>query len=575
MIASRQPSAARAVPLKAWLGFAAGAALLLAAWMVPGHIRAVAPALLERAGAGTPTLSALGEARLELAQPGPAALLLAGARASEADAESAVKTEKTESTRLAEELAAFAQRERALMPWGGEDPFLLPLTQQPAARAAAEKGESTPVARFFVTAASRAALNGFLANSRSPAVRDTLALRELENTGRFVPAGRAGGQTFEAMVLLVALLHQGEHLTPTFARVWRDEARAARASGELGAALEPMFIDLLALARRLDWRQLTAVAGTVDTRATWTELGALARAGDATFDLVLAAALTDGSAERVIKFRLEHPDDADADLRHALAEGQGAVRLLLARGVPVNRQGAPAPGPFVGLALLHPGWALALRFALCAAGAYALLNALDRAMRGGSRAGGVFHVRSGALALVVTGAFILVTEPYLGRAAPVRIDGLTLAMPVLGNLADPDSLRTTTPTFAMDLHSFLAIALFGALQITMYLVCLAKIRSIDALALPALVKLRLMENEENLFDGGLYLGIGGTAAALVFQVLGLVEPNLLAAYSSNLLGITCVAIVKIRHVRPYKTGLILAAQDALAAGELAKPASTR
>jgi hypothetical protein len=48
----------------------------------------------------------------------------------------------------------------------------------------------------------------------------------------------------------------------------------------------------------------------------------------------------------------------------------------------------------------------------------------------------------------------------------------------------------------------------------MYMVCLAKIRSIDAQALPPLVKLRLMENEENLFDGGLYLGIGGTATAL-------------------------------------------------------------
>jgi hypothetical protein len=118
----------------------------------------------------------------------------------------------------------------------------------------------------------------------------------------------------------------------------------------------------------------------------------------------------------------------------------------------------------------------------------------------------------------------------------------------------------------MDLHSLLAIALFGALQIAMYLVCLAKIRDLDAQALPPLVKLRLMENEENLFDGGLYLGIGGTATALVLQVLGLVEPNLLAAYSSNLLGITCVALVKIRHVRPFKTRLILAAQDAITGG---------
>jgi hypothetical protein len=69
-----------------------------------------------------------------------------------------------------------------------------------------------------------------------------------------------------------------------------------------------------------------------------------------------------------------------------------------------------------------------------------------------------------------------------------------------------------------------------------------------------------MENEENLFDSGLYVGIGGTAAALVLQVLKIIDPDLLAAYSSNLFGITCVALVKIRHVRPYKRQLILEGQ---------------
>ena len=85
----------------------------------------------------------------------------------------------------------------------------------------------------------------------------------------------------------------------------------------------------------------------------------------------------------------------------------------------------------------------------------------------------------------------------------------------------------------------------------------------DSPRVTPLVKLRLMENEENLFDGGLYVGIGGTAAALVLQVLGVIEPNLLAAYSSNLFGITCVAIVKIRHVRPYKRQLILDSQTVM------------
>jgi len=43
-------------------------------------------------------------------------------------------------------------------------------------------------------------------------------------------------------------------------------------------------------------------------------------------------------------------------------------------------------------------------------------------------------------------------------------------------------------------------------------------------------------------------------------VLGLIQPNLLAAYSSNLFGIVCVAFVKIRHIRTYKRGLIIQVQ---------------
>ena len=42
---------------------------------------------------------------------------------------------------------------------------------------------------------------------------------------------------------------------------------------------------------------------------------------------------------------------------------------------------------------------------------------------------------------------------------------------------------------------------------------------------------------------GLYIGIAGTATALVLQVLHIIDANLLAAYSSNLFGIVCVALV--------------------------------
>jgi hypothetical protein len=114
----------------------------------------------------------------------------------------------------------------------------------------------------------------------------------------------------------------------------------------------------------------------------------------------------------------------------------------------------------------------------------------------------------------------------------------------------------------MDISTLLTIGFFAALQIGMYLYCLSKIREIERQSVSPLLKLRLMENEENLFDGGLYIGIAGTASALVLQVLGVIQPNLLAAYSSNLFGICCVALIKIRHVRPYKRRLILAGHSA-------------
>ena len=111
-----------------------------------------------------------------------------------------------------------------------------------------------------------------------------------------------------------------------------------------------------------------------------------------------------------------------------------------------------------------------------------------------------------------------------------------------------------------DTSTLLSIALFAALQVAVYFTCLLKIREVARQPVGPLVKLKLMENEENLFDGGLYVGIAGTAAALVLQVLQLIESNLLAAYSSNLFGIMCVALVKIHHVRAFKRQLILEAQ---------------
>jgi hypothetical protein len=549
-----------------WPALVCGVVLAVLAWTVPGHLSSVAPALLVRAGEGTPTLVELGRAHLERGLPGPAALLLDGARLG---SQHAAEASRAEIESFAKELAEFTNREPDLTTWGGADPFLEPLRRTSAG--ATPSSTSRPIVNFLVTASARDSLHGFLSNSRLAAVRETLALRELPRTGRFVPANRPGGQTLEALLLLAALLQQGEHLNPAFAREWREAGRQAASRGELGA-LEPLLIDLLALGRRLDWRQLTQISGTVETISMWNEMGKLARAGGEPFSIALAASLSEQSAEKVLRYRSAHPDTADADLRLALASGQGALHLLLNRGVPVNRQpAAPVPGAVAGLALLYPGTALALKLALFAAGAYLLggggLQALASAKPGtpAATASTSANGRAALIALAATVIFLAATEPFNRTSPAPPAAMLRLAVPVLGNVLDPSSINQVPPTLSINMNTLISIGFFALLQIAMYWICLTKIREIETAELPSLVKLRLMENEENLFDGGLYIGIGGTATALVLQVLGVIEPNLLAAYSSNLFGITCVALVKIRLVRPYKTKLILDAQEALMA----------
>ena len=154
-------------------------------------------------------------------------------------------------------------------------------------------------------------------------------------------------------------------------------------------------------------------------------------------------------------------------------------------------------------------------------------------------------------------------EPFLLRTLGSPEFRLRLKLPVLTNSSLPtDKTETATKTKpSMDLSTILSIVLFAALQVAVYAICLMKIREIEMSTAPAPLKLRLMENEENLFDSGLYVGIAGTASALVLQVLQLIEANLLAAYASNLFGIICVALVKIRHVRAAKRRLIVECQE--------------
>jgi hypothetical protein len=281
--------------------------------------------------------------------------------------------------------------------------------------------------------------------------------------------------------------------------------------------------------------------------------------------LIYSAALFTDSADRVASYLIQYGKAGADDLRVALGDGQGAVRQLLLRQVPINRQAGPALSVAGAVVLAHPQVMLGLKYLGYLAGFFLILRGLDSSAvvpagaERSSRAGAQF--RAALLATLLAGALVAATEPFLLHAAPVSEYQLRLRLPVLvaASATPPPPLPSL---LTMDTSTLISIGVFALLQIVIYRICLSKIREINHQEISPLLKLRLMENEENLFDSGLYVGMIGTAAALVLQVLSVIQPNLLAAYSSNLFGIICVALVKIRHVRSFKRGLILQVQAA-------------
>lgn len=113
-------------------------------------------------------------------------------------------------------------------------------------------------------------------------------------------------------------------------------------------------------------------------------------------------------------------------------------------------------------------------------------------------------------------------------------------------------------SISIDSVTLLILAIFLVLQLGLYVFCLVKLSEIRRQRIPDETKIRLLENEENLFDSGLYLGLGGTVASLILLAVGIVEASLMAAYASTLFGILFVSFFKIFHLRPLKRKLILA-----------------
>lgn len=552
--AMSHPATPATVRSPAWLaGLILGVAALLLAWLLPVNVKSLNPALLREAGRDTPGAASFSRDLLELDRPGPAALALDAARA----------CGDTAAGPLSVVFDNYAQRHRDLMPWGGWDAALEPLL---ANRNAASPAESVPVLRFLALEQSRENLRRYLGVSRLPGVQTLLKTGTLTTTKRFVPASRPGGQPLDAVILLSGYLWQTEHLAPSLQREVRELAEVAVTTGQMGA-LEDFYLDLLTLGKRLNWVQLAELLRTATNTGTVAQFAHLARVAPEHLPVIYTAALLTRSADGVARYLIAYGRPGADNLRLALSFGTGAVQQLVQRQVPVTQRSGPEFELGASFALRHPELALFVKYAAFLAGIFLLLRSIDlRLFFPVEKAlpGAFPRMGSGVLASILTFIFFVFSEPFLLKAAASTDYQIKLVIPVLGQTVAAAAAKTSTTSTTMDIATILSITTFAALQVGMYVICLLKLAEVDRQPLSAATKLELLANEENLFDGGLYVGIAGTATALVLQVLGVIEANLLAAYSSNLFGIICVALVKIRHVRTYKRKLILETRQAAA-----------
>jgi hypothetical protein len=128
----------------------------------------------------------------------------------------------------------------------------------------------------------------------------------------------------------------------------------------------------------------------------------------------------------------------------------------------------------------------------------------------------------------------------------------------------------------MNTEVLITMVLFFVLQALLYVASIVKLAEIHRQSVPARMKLRLLENEEHLFDAGLYLGFLGTIVSLVLVSMGVFkQPSLMAAYSSTSFGILFVVVFKILHLRPAKRKLLMEAEAArpMEATESSRPLS--
>jgi hypothetical protein len=554
----------------AWFIICTVVGLELIAWglLVPAHIQAVDAKVLELAGARSPSLTAEGLSLVNLEKTGPARILL----------DVAQQTDTPGHEKLAASVKTFEQAQPRLRVWGGAAPYLERVFEK---HASITNLQSQAIVDLLVSQEARDTLMEALRHSRRPGVLEILRTRQLTNTVLFPPATSPSGQPLDAAIATTALLFQQDHFTTPL----QNSIQALASTANHGGAVQPLeevYLDVLALGKRLNWVQLVDLVKLVPDSHVLQEVATLAREKENHLPVLYAAIHLSESPHLVAQYVDSYPATGMKDLTFALGSGSAAVHELLERRQPIHypkvreRLVAFAPvrmvyAPLARVVVTHPFWGFVVKYGLCLLGV--LLSARAATYLSPVLVEEIVYSRpfltgpQVAIGLCLLFIILFFTESWVTRATPAIEFPMQVKFPMASaalRATIPHQVRAMTDNLAT-----MSLLIFFVLQATIYIFCRMKLAEIRRQTMPSKLKLRLLENEDNLFDAGLYFGFVGTVFSLILVSLGIVKFSLMAAYSSTAFGIIFVSILKIFSVRPYRRRLIL---DSEVAEREAQPA---
>ena len=534
------------------LRLAAGVFALLVAAGVPAYFVAVDKEAVVAAGAGTPTPLDLARVYFD-ASKFSTALLAAGAAA--------------EDDKISKEVEAVYALHPKWAAAGGDDPYFDAFLSTVPREYSSKSG--VKVYSVLSLGENRKKLLEFLSQTDSGFVKKIISLRGM--TSSVLPAVyTSAGAPLEAALLSSALLAQTGDFSPIFLKDFSSTLESMKSDSAEKDKFEKYCIGLLVFAKSMDWTSMGSLfAHFSSLKEVYDFARVYERApSDDMKKTLVAGLLMCGSAPDCVRYLGGADGRRWRDFSFAYMNGEGALKFLLGRGKPIYRNSyvaklvlpvcAPLRESLGAAAVDFPVGLLVLKVALSLLGGYLFIRGFLRMFfwrrDTPSWLSPLALARGFLEGSVVALAFFIVIEPNAFR---IKIENgpapeLKFAFEKAVNTIGEEIMK-----FETDSATLAAVGLFLVLQFTVYLLCVIRLSIIKRTIAPPKLKLKLLENEENFFDLGLYIGLAGTVVSLILLTMGIVTASLMAAYASTLFGILFTAIVKIVHVRKYKRKLLI------------------